>query len=106
MSVFSNLSASWFALKAAGMLSAASWTPQGGGTATPADVIFDAPGTTILDDVVSTEPSVRFRSVDWAGIHERDTVAIGVDKYRVQRVTPLDDGATSRAMLALLQASS
>lgn len=100
MSVLSNLASSWVALKAAGMLSAATWTAQAGGSPVAADVIFDAPGTTVLDEIVATEPSVRFRTADWPTIRERDTVTLGAVVYRVQRVMALDDGATSRAMLA------
>lgn len=83
---------------------AAVWTPAVGAPVT-AQVLFDQPGTTILDGVVSTEPSVRFRTADWGGIAERDTIVLGTDTYRVQRLMALDDGATARAMLALLSAT-
>lgn len=82
----------------------ATWT-SALGASTSALVLFDRPGTTVLDEIVATEPSVRFRTADWPGIRERDQIVLDSDTYRVQRVTALDDGATSRAMLAKLAAA-
>lgn len=77
----------------------ASWTPEAGGTPTVATVIFDAPGSLILDDVMSAEPSVLYRVADWPTVRERDTVVLGATTYKVRQVMPLSDGAIARALL-------
>lgn len=78
---------------------AATWTPAVGGSPTPATVIYNAPGASILQDLTSTEPSVMYPTATWPSMQERDTVVIGSTTYIVRQVMPAADGAVATAML-------
>lgn len=101
------LTASWSALKFAGMLTEATWSPLIGASVA-ADVIFDAPGVAVLDAVSVTDPSVRFRASDLPGLladSRGRLVVAGRGTFNVHRAEPLDDGLTARAWLTTLPTS-
>jgi hypothetical protein len=93
MTVASNLAASWEAFDAAGMLHDA--THNG----TPAHVMFDAPGATVIDGVYSADYSVVYRVSDWPSVREGDTIVVGTS-YKVRELLALTDGLLSRAFLS------
>ena len=98
MSVASNLAASWAAFKAAGMLTAATWTPAVG-SAVASDVMVDRPTVEAADGALLTDLTARYRVADWSNVQEGDTVAIGATTYTVRQSLLIDDGATALAYL-------
>lgn len=95
-----RLDASWSAFKAAGMLTAATWTS--GSTSVAQDVIFDAPGANVFSDVVSIDRSVQYRTAIWPTVHRGDTITIGGTSYRADEPMPVDDGLVARVGLTKL----
>ena len=81
----------------------ATWTPAGG-SAQAGKVILDAPDAMVLGDmVISTETTLVFKSAQWSGIDEGQTVVIGSASYRLrQRPQAFDDGQLVRVEVAKL----
>jgi hypothetical protein len=92
------LALQWAALARAGMLTAASWTPSGG-SATPADVMFDAPDALALDGVSANDWAMTYRAADWVGLRERMTVTVGGQAYTIRQQLAQSDGLLIRALL-------
>lgn len=78
---------------------AAVWTPAAGGAGTPGSVVYDAPGMQVLDDVMSRDITVRYRTAVWPSVKEKDQVLVGSTTYKVRQVMPLDDGLVAQASL-------
>ena len=102
MSVTSNLAASWSAFKAAGMLTAATWTDSDTGTSADADVMLDAPGVVTDDGVVLTAWSIVYVVSTWPAVRPNDRIDIGAAAYAVTDSVPIGDGLLARAALRRL----
>ena len=81
--------------------STASWTPAGG-SATPADVMFDAPDALALDGLSVSDWAMTYRASDWPGLRERMTVTVGGQDYTIRQQLAQSDGLLIRALLQRL----
>ncbi len=95
------LALQWAALARVGMLTPASWTPAGG-SATPADVMFDAPDALALDGLSVSDWAMTYRASDWPGLRERMTVTVGGQDYTIRQQLAQSDGLLIRALLQRL----
>ena len=101
MSVDSLLAGSWAAFERAGMTKAAVWTNPVGSSVTTS-VMFDAPGSVVLNDVLSTDYVATFRADAWPSVRPGDAVSVAGAAYRVREVLAVGDALLSRATLVRL----
>lgn len=81
---------------------AAQYTPAGGTVAEARQVVFDQPGTDVLDGLVTLEPTLRAIAADFpAGIARDSVFRVAEADYVVRSAAPVaPDGAEYRCVLA------
>ncbi|RYU56360.1 hypothetical protein EWI61_14495 [Methylolobus aquaticus] len=89
----------------AGLLSLATWLPEGGADPETAWVEFRAPDEMVLDGLgLSTEYTMRYPASAFVALASGDLVTINGERYRVRDIRAIGDGSERRASLTRLSA--
>ena len=62
-------------------------------------VIFDETGSEALQEMATTEPSIRYITADFPGLNAGSQIVMGIQTWSVVQSIPLDDGLTSIATI-------
>ena len=87
----------------AGLLSLATWLPEGGADPETAWVEFRAPDETVLDGLgLSTEYAMRYPASAFHGLVAGGLLTVNGERYRVRDIRAVGDGSEKRATLTRL----